>query len=238
MGINYNPSIVTSGLVLCLDAGNTKSYPGSGTAWTDLSGNGLTGTINNAPVFSSSSGGNFTFNGTSNTISFTRKRFTAGLTYAAWIKTTSAKNTATYTTTTANPIVADTNNGVWNGFGVHNGKLRYCYYNRTGNANAVITSDSTASVNTGSWIHVAVTHSYTETAKLYINGVLDSTFNVATTGSFDPWAQWIAADRIGAGYGSVDFFNGSIAQVILYSFDLTIDQVLQNYNALRGRFGL
>ncbi|MCY3015711.1 MAG: hypothetical protein NT171_13615, partial [Planctomycetota bacterium] len=172
MGINYNPSIVTSGLALAFDAGNTKSYPGSGATWTDLSGNGLTGAINNAPVFSNSAGGSFTFNGTSNTISFARQRFTAGLTYAAWIKTASAKNTATYTTTTANPIIGDTTNGVWNGFGVHNGKLRYCYYTRAGNA--VITSDSTASVNTGNWVHAVVTHSYTETAKLYINGVLDS----------------------------------------------------------------
>lgn len=236
MGLGHSPSIVTSGLVLVLDAGNAKSYPGTGTTWADLSGNGLTGTINNAPVFSNSAGGNFTFNGTSNTISFTRRRFTAGLTYASWIKTTSAKNTATWTTTTANPIVGDTNNGVWNGFGVHNGKLRYCYYTRVGNT--VITSDSTASVNTGSWIHAVVTHSYTETAKLYINGVLDSTFNVATTGSFDPWANYIAADRIGAGYGSADFFNGNIAQVMFYSADLTADQILQNYNALRGRFGL
>ena len=236
MGLGHSPSIVTSGLALAFDAGNAKSYPGTGTTWTDLSGNGLTGAINNAPVFSNSAGGNFTFNGTSNTISFTRKRFTAGLTYAAWIKTTSAKNTATYTTTTANPIIGDTNGGVWNGFGVHNGKLRYCYYTRAGNA--VITSDSTASVNTGNWVHAVVTHSYTETAKLYINGVLDSTFNVATTGATDPWAQYLAADRIGTGYGSADFFNGSIAKVMLYSADLTADQVLQNFNALRGRFGL
>ena len=234
--LGHSPSVVTSGLALALDAANTKSYPGSGATWTDLSGNGLTGTINNAPVFSNSVGGNFTFNGTSSTVSFTRKRFTAGLTYAAWIKTTSAKNTATYTTTTANPIVGDTNNAVWNGFGVHNGKLRYCYYNRAGSA--PINSDSTASVNTGSWINVVVTHSYTDTAKLYINGVLDSTFNVATTGATDPWAQYLAADRIGAGYGSADFFNGSIAQVTLYSADLTAAQVLQNFNALRGRFGL
>ena len=47
MSVAYNPKIVTNGLVLCLDAGNTKSYPGSGTAWTDLSGNGNTGTLTN-----------------------------------------------------------------------------------------------------------------------------------------------------------------------------------------------
>jgi hypothetical protein len=40
MGIAYNPRTITDGLVLCLDAANSKSYPGSGTTWTDLSGNG------------------------------------------------------------------------------------------------------------------------------------------------------------------------------------------------------
>ena len=47
MSVAYNPKIVTNGLVLALDAGNTKSYPGSGTTWTDLSGGGNNGTLTN-----------------------------------------------------------------------------------------------------------------------------------------------------------------------------------------------
>ena len=47
MGVDYNPKIVTNGLVLCLDAANVKSYPGSGTTWIDLSGNGNNGTLTN-----------------------------------------------------------------------------------------------------------------------------------------------------------------------------------------------
>ena len=53
-----------NGLVLCLDAGNTKSYPGSGTAWTDLSGIGNTGTLVNSPAYSSANGGSIVFDGT------------------------------------------------------------------------------------------------------------------------------------------------------------------------------
>jgi len=53
MGLGHSPSIVTSGLVLALDAGNTKSYPNTGTVWTDLSGNGNTGTLTNGPTFNS-----------------------------------------------------------------------------------------------------------------------------------------------------------------------------------------
>jgi len=51
MAVGYNPRIVTDGLVLALDAGNTKSYPGSGTSWTDLSGNGRNATVNGSPTF-------------------------------------------------------------------------------------------------------------------------------------------------------------------------------------------
>jgi len=63
MGTAYNPKIVTDGLVLCLDAGNTKSYPGTGTVWTDLSGNGNNGTLVNGVGYSSDNQGSMVFDG-------------------------------------------------------------------------------------------------------------------------------------------------------------------------------
>ena len=60
------PKIVTNGLVLNLDAGQQNSYPGIGTAWTDLSGNGRTGTLTNMEIpsdYSSTNGGSLTFDG-------------------------------------------------------------------------------------------------------------------------------------------------------------------------------
>jgi len=63
MGLYHSPSIVMNGLVLCLDAGNTKSYPGSGTTWIDLSGNSNTGTLTNGPTYSSENGGSLVFDG-------------------------------------------------------------------------------------------------------------------------------------------------------------------------------
>ena len=65
MATRYSPAIVTSGLVLCLDAANPRSYSGTGTTWTDLSGNGYNGTLVNSPTFSQ---GVFTFNGSTNYI--------------------------------------------------------------------------------------------------------------------------------------------------------------------------
>jgi hypothetical protein len=62
MGIYSGPEIVKNGLVLHLDAASTKSYPGSGTTWTDLSGNGNNGTLINGPTFDSDNAGNVFFN--------------------------------------------------------------------------------------------------------------------------------------------------------------------------------
>jgi hypothetical protein len=64
MAVQYaSGKIVTSGLVLALDAADKNSYPGSGTTWTDLSGNGNNGTLVNGPTFSSANGGSIVFDG-------------------------------------------------------------------------------------------------------------------------------------------------------------------------------
>jgi hypothetical protein len=63
MAFNYSPKIVTDGLVLYLDAANTKSYPGSGTTWNDLSRGGNNGTLINGPTFNSANGGSIVFDG-------------------------------------------------------------------------------------------------------------------------------------------------------------------------------
>ena len=73
MAIFYNSRTITDGLVLALDAGNLKSYPGSGTTWTDIIGRGNTGTLTNSPpytysspTYSSQNGGSIVFNGVNN----------------------------------------------------------------------------------------------------------------------------------------------------------------------------
>jgi len=63
------PSIATNGLVLNLDAGNTSSYIGSGTTWTDLTGSGNNGTLTNGPIFNSGNGGSIVFDGINDVVS-------------------------------------------------------------------------------------------------------------------------------------------------------------------------
>ena len=67
MGTAYNPTIVTDGLVLCLDAANSRSYPKSGTAWSDLAGSN-NGTLTNGPTFSSANGGSIVFDGSNDRV--------------------------------------------------------------------------------------------------------------------------------------------------------------------------
>ena len=90
MAIFYNPRTITDGLVLCLDAANTKSYPGSGTTWTDLSGNGNHHTITGSPPYNSTNLGRFTLDGS-----------TQGFTKTSAINGTSSSNTVViwYSTT-------------------------------------------------------------------------------------------------------------------------------------------
>ena len=78
MGVAYNSRIVTDGLALCLDAANSKSYPGSGSTWTDLSGNGNNATLTNGPTYSSANGGSIVFDGVNDYVAPT------GLTNALW----------------------------------------------------------------------------------------------------------------------------------------------------------
>ena len=69
MAFNYSPKIVTDGLVFAVDAANKKSYPGSGTTWTDLAGSN-DGTLTNGPTFDSGDGGSIVFDGTDDYVEF------------------------------------------------------------------------------------------------------------------------------------------------------------------------
>ena len=68
MGLAHSPRLVTDGLVLCVDAANTKSYPGSGTTWTDLSGKGNDGSLINGAAFDSGNNGSINIDGSNDRI--------------------------------------------------------------------------------------------------------------------------------------------------------------------------
>ena len=96
MAVGYNPRIVTDGLVLALDAANTKSYGGSGTTWTDLSSSGNNGTISGA-TYNSGNGGYFDFNGINDSVETSSDMFNpnANFTFSSWVNADTTTGTHT-----------------------------------------------------------------------------------------------------------------------------------------------
>ena len=222
------PSSVTSGLVLNLDAGNPASYPGSGTTWTDLSGNGNNGTLVNGPTYSSANGGSIVFDGTNDEVT-TTTQFTNPQTFSigAWFKTSTASG---------NKIIgfenAQTGTGsfqfdrhIWIGT---DGKLNFGIYSGGG---VIATSPLTYADNT--WHYVIATYGGEGTTmRLYVDGASVATASAASAAAYNGY--W----RIGAyqSWGLSGYFPGSISLAQVYNRGITAAEVLQNYNSTIERF--
>ena len=219
------PEIITNGLVLSLDAGNTKSYPGSGTTWTDLSTNKKTHTLVNGPVYSSSFGGMISFDSTDDYGITSDIQEISGTKYTAsiWIRldsTTSGVDTRFF----------------WHGnYGILIYKATdniFRFYALTDSGgSAVQPSFGALSLNT--WLNLTGTYdgSY---AKVYVNGQYVT--QLAQTGNLQAATL---PNRFLLGSGIADFWTKcDIAQVSIYNTTLSAAEIQQNFNALRGRFGI
>jgi hypothetical protein len=227
MSVNYNPSIVTSGLVLYLDVANPRSYPGTGSTWYDLSGNGNNLTLYNSPTFSTTKNGILTFNGTNQY---------AGISNA--LCSSNFKTMASGYTT----IIGFKSNQVdaaWHnvyGFGDGVNFIDAWYQQNTGYFGSDAQghySSLTPLISAG---YVIYSHSFSgTTSKLYNNGtpvsVLSTTSGALTAGAY---GFNIAATADGLLY----YHNMDISFLMVYNVVLTDDQVQQNSTALRGRYGI
>ena len=234
MGIDYNPRTITDGLVLCLDAANTKSYPGSGTAWTDLSGSGYTGTLTNGVGYSASNGGALSFDGTNDYVDLDNFVPTLnGLTYSTecyWFKLSSAQNDGT---AFALSFDGDAYNAVGN------------FTSGSSNESISISkSNITAYYENGNGFYYDNTwHNacYVYGAgfnKLYVDAnELSLRYSI---GNSSTTRAAYAASRFLLGNRTTDYYfsAGNIAQVSIYNRALTAAEISQNFNALRGRFGI
>jgi hypothetical protein len=224
MALAHSPKIVTDGLVLCLDAANPKSYPGTGTTWFDLSLNKKDGSLINTPTFSTTDSGIFTFNGTNN-----------------YVLVTSPFNFNTTNQLTAS-IWARSTNSTWNNFGYLISKRNQFIIHPDQNtrlvAYYVVTTTGSFQAISHTPDNITVFNNYVMTynagsLKAYFNGTLVNSASVGTTLSSDTGNIEIAKDETLSRY-----LNGSISNVHLYSRELSAAEVQQNYNALKGRFGL
>lgn len=229
----WTQSIITSGLILYYDAGTPISYSGSGTTWTDLSGNSNTGTLQNSPTYSTiDSGGTFTFNGTNNEVT-TTTLYTNPQTFSigAWFRTSSASGkkiigfesnqTGTASATYDRQIYIGTDGKLY--FGVNPGTI------------TLATSPSTYTDN--KWYYVMATYGGT-TMTLYVNGISVATNTASAAQNFNGYWRIAGYKTLGWTNGSDGYFTGSIAAAHVYNTALTSTQVLQNFNVHRGRYNV
>ena len=235
MATNYNPAIITNGLVLCLDAANTKSYPGSGTTWTDLSGNGNNGTLVNGVGYSGSNLGSLSFDGSNDYVTLPTNLLIHEtgnpFTFSIWFKTSS---TGIILGQQNNPT-PNAANGYVPAIYVGTNGLLYtsCFWGgSTGNQ-----SVTSSTVNNGSWNNITVTFSSGSQVS-YLNG--GSYATLAKTQTFySSTYYYFLGTGTGASWTSFPaspYFNGSISNISYYNRALTAAEIQQNFNATKSRF--
>jgi len=232
----YGTNIVIDGLVLCLDASDKLSYPGSGTTWTDLVGSDNL-TNSGGASFNSAQGGFITYDGTDG-----MGKISAGFSFngnnegtiAAWVK---------YSSSDGYIGVFQNNANKW--ISVRPGSTYMGIYDYYPNGSRAIGSASTTAINDGVWHYIVRSKTNGSTAdKLYADGITQ-TYSIGDGALADQWftdytagnLEFLIGPRWANGaYGG--FWGGSIAALHVYNRPLSQEEVIQNFNAQRGRFGV
>lgn len=228
MAVAGGPNIVEDGLVLALDAANVKSYQSGSTVWNDLTPSGYSATLANGTNFT---GDVFEFDGSNDKInlgsrdgdSFTD---TDDMTVSVFLKINN-KNVAGV----LGRFVTSASSDGWT-IWVFAGKL--IFFNASEAGYDPPHSNTGYSFTDGEWFHFSVTRDSTnQKLKWYVNGVLDQE-HTTNASSYKKTNNGIAFGNINNDY----FMNGSIGPCSIYNRALSASEVLQNYNATKGRFGL
>ena len=241
MALAHSPSIVTNGLVLCLDAANRKSYPGSGTTWTDLSGRGNNGTLTGGPTYSSSNGGSIVFDGSNDYVNCGNSstvNLSSSFTSSCWFRVSnSAPNTIDGKGLVAKYSGNGTNRSQMLYFVGNNNSVLFTVSSDGTNTASTIKSISYSSISRETWYYLTGVFTASQKMELFLNGVLVSSDTTTLSQVFSSSTQPLA---IGAqAIGSSGFaFQGNIAQASIYNRALTASEIQQNFNATRGRFGI
>jgi len=226
-GISITPvgvsQIVQSGLQLHLDAGNAASYPGSGTAWTDLSVNGRSGTLTNGPTYSSADGGSIVFDGSNDYVQCTGSLTVTAATFVTWIKRNG--NQGTY-------------DGILFSRGTNTTGMNFYTSNQLGyhwnDASSTYNWSSGLTVPNLTWCMIAVSVTSTAaTAYLCQTSGITTATNTVNHGSSVLNDIKLALDDAAARY-----FNGNIAIAQLYNTALSAADISQNFEVDRARFGV
>lgn len=229
MSVEGGPDIVTDGLVLHLDAANNRSYPGTGTTWTDISRSGNSATLFSGPTFNSANGGAVVFNGGygSSTISLSSSNMTIEMAFKQNNTGQSWVDFAVLDDGTNNLLLEY---GGFNGVPNTNGHLRY--FGTAINEAATNALASPSQYVADGRIHVLGLSVASSVATSYFDGVLQGTASFSPTINFTRLV--IANDLLRASRSCAC----NIYYLRLYNRGLSTKEVRQNYHATKGRYGL
>lgn len=236
-------NVVTDGLILNLDAGFSASYPKGGTTWYDLSGNNISGSTTNSPVFDNSWGGNFYFNNTSQRVNLVNSALLSGSNNNITIEVFVNFTQLDYTGSTGNltwfyikgaPDSAAPNRGIYFGYDNRTNQSSFtytCFGNTSGGfaggGNNFGGSNYNHTFIVGSWNHIAFTIN-NGVGRLYINGVQkgpDKVFNNLDISSTNAPEMNVPTVTATPQYPKISSFK-------VYDRALTAEEILQNYNAM------
>lgn len=229
MGLTHAPKIVTDGLVLCLDAANTRSYPKSGTTWSDLAGSNH-GTMQNMTVanYSDEKRGALSFDGTDEyVVGGDTSSVNNHYTICAWFKATGA------------PSTNDSGGGhIFNqsSAGEHGIAMNHSWANQRSVISSKLNNFLGSSNNSVSnnEIHFQVGLWNGTQQELWVDGILIASRSYTLAPTLGTPKTYQIARWGYPGYGR--YLQGNVYNVMLYNKGLTADEVLQNYNATKGRF--
>ena len=237
MAVGYNPRIVTDNLVFCLDAANTKSYPGSGTTWTDLKNGGYNATIT-GPSWSNTNSGIFTYDGTDDRSTFDKAAFTLGSTFTIeiWYRFTSSETNVFNN----GGLFTQGADGDWNtSVGSNKGLIlgaNQIVYKTSGGTTIWTAYTSTPSQN--NWHQFVFTFN-AGTGNVLIDGGTSTIYSATNFQSSYSNTNGLygvgLADKTSNYRGEM---IGDIAIFRVYNATLTSSEISQNFNALRGRYGI
>tara|TARA_X000001036_G_scaffold307623_1_gene286295 strand:- start:1505 stop:2203 length:699 start_codon:yes stop_codon:yes gene_type:complete len=224
-------SIVGKGLVFCVDAKSKQSYPGSGTSLTDVIGN-ATGTISGATFTNNT----FSYDGTDDTINMGNILHfadTDSWTVCGWVYLDDTGNWQNF-------IGDRLNSGNYNGWNIYatSTSARVQVYIKNAGGDEIRSYGSTG-LSATTWIHLTVSYDGSTNAsgvKFYQNGVADTANTISD--NLSNWSGNTGNLYIGSRGGGSDWFDGDHGPIVAYNRVLSAAEILQNFNAHRGRFGV
>lgn len=222
------------------DPANTKSYPGSGTTISDLSGNGVIGTIGGSPPFTTTARGEFNFDGINDKSIVTNLTTNySQYTMAAWVKVNVGGTSGAVISKNSYFAITTNDWPVW--FSASSSSI-YSTVN-DGTAFSITPPTNGATVNPsitmgGVWRYAVITYNASQLIA-YIDGqpIASSPTAVVPPSNTNAWTIGRPAVEVGGGIGG-ERFEGAIAQIMMYNRALSSIEVMSNFNATRGRYGV